>query len=62
MTVLFLSIFLPIRRKISSMQTFLSSLGCDSVYKHQEELPYTKIIAICASAEGLDGSAWAGIQ
>lgn len=52
MTVLFLSIFLSIRRRISDMQRFLSSLGWELVYKQQEgkfKLPCTKIIIICFS-------------
>lgn len=49
---LILSTFLSIRRKISDMQRFLSSLGCELVYKQQEgkfKLPHTKIIIICSS-------------
>lgn len=52
MTVLFLSTFLSIRRKISDMQRFLSSGGGKLVYKQQEgkfKLPCTKIIIICSS-------------
>ena len=51
MTVLFLSTFLSIRRKISDRQGFLSSLGCRLAHEQQEgkfKLPRTKIIIICS--------------
>lgn len=52
MTVLFLSTFLSVSRKISDMQRFLKCLGCKSVCKQQEgkfKLPRAKIIIICSS-------------
>lgn len=52
MTVLFLSTFLSIRRKISDRRGFRSSLGCKLVYKQQEgkfKLPLTQIVIICSS-------------